>query len=150
MPETAELEIHRPALTGHCYRMRGSAVEADDASLRTWLYRIATNVCLDELADRSRRARLIEDGPAGTMDDPLVAHPPSIGEICNTHTHTEGLFAISCASRTEVDEIVKRAVAAGGRHAMGPMDHGFVYGWSFYDLNGHHWEVLWMDPKVPQ
>jgi predicted lactoylglutathione lyase len=30
------------------------------------------------------------------------------------------------------------------------MDHGFMYGWSFYDLDGHHWEVLWMDPKVAQ
>ena len=33
---------------------------------------------------------------------------------------------------------------------MDPQDHGFMYGWSFYDLDGHHWEVLWMDPKVQQ
>src|SRR5215510_4976537 len=91
--DAAQLETHRTALTGHCYRMLGSAMEADDAvqetmirawrsldrfdgraSLRTWLYRIATNVCLDELADRSRRVRAIEDGPAGTIDDPLVTH----------------------------------------------------------------------------
>ena len=69
-------------------------------------------------------------------------------EICNTNTHTEGLFALSCDSRAEVDEIVKKAVAAGGKHAMDPMDHGFMYGWSFYDLDGHHWEALWMDPKA--
>jgi RNA polymerase sigma-70 factor (ECF subfamily) len=86
----AELEPHRAALTGHCYRMLGSAVEADDAvqdtlvrawkfrdrfdgrsSLRTWLYRIATNVCLDALSDRSRRERPVEEGPEGTVDDPL-------------------------------------------------------------------------------
>ena len=48
----------------------------------------------------------------------------------------------------EVDEMVKKAVAAGGKHAMDPMDHGFMYGWSFYDLDGHHWEVLWMDPAA--
>ncbi|MBK6485699.1 MAG: sigma-70 family RNA polymerase sigma factor [Gemmatimonadetes bacterium] len=88
------LELHRTALTGHCYRMLGSAVDADDAvqeamfrawkalerfdgrsSLRTWLYRIATNVCLDALAARPRRARPFEEGPVGTVHDELVAHP---------------------------------------------------------------------------
>jgi predicted lactoylglutathione lyase len=69
-------------------------------------------------------------------------------EICDTNSHTEGLFALSCTSRAEVDEMVKIAVAAGGKHAMDPMDHGFMYGWSFYDPDGHHWEVLWMDPKA--
>ena len=70
--------------------------------------------------------------------------------LCDTSQATEGLFAISCDSRGEVDELVKKAVAAGGRHAMDPQDHGFMYGWSFYDLDGHHWEVLWMDPAVIQ
>jgi RNA polymerase sigma-70 factor, ECF subfamily len=93
-PPAAELEDHRSALTGHCYRMLGSAVDADDAvqetmvrawrslerfdgrsSLRTWLYRIATNVCLDALADRSRRARPVEEGPAGTVEDALETRP---------------------------------------------------------------------------
>ncbi len=40
------------------------------------------------------------------------------------------------------------SVAVGGRHALDPQDHGFMYGWSFYDPDGHHWEVLWMDPKT--
>lgn len=68
-------------------------------------------------------------------------------QICDTATHTEGLFALSCASRAEVDELVKKAIAAGGTHAQDKMDHGFMYGWSFYDLDGHHWEVFWMDPS---
>jgi uncharacterized protein len=69
-------------------------------------------------------------------------------EICDTRRQTEGLFALSCSSRAEVDELVGKAVAAGGRHAMDPQDHGFMYGWSFYDPDGHHWEVMWMDPKA--
>ena len=68
-------------------------------------------------------------------------------EICDTEKHTEGLFAISCGSREEVDRLVKTALEAGGKHAQKPQDHGFMYGWSFYDLDGHHWEVLWMDLK---
>lgn len=68
--------------------------------------------------------------------------------IGNTATHTECLIALSCTSRAGVDEMVNKAIAAGGKHAMDPMDHGFMYGWSFYDLDGHHWEVLWMNPEA--
>jgi RNA polymerase sigma-70 factor (ECF subfamily) len=94
MGNPAHLEEHRKAINGHCYRMLGSVVEADDAvqetmlrafrsldrfdgraSLRTWMYRIATNVCLDALADRARRERPIEAGPVGTVHDPLVERP---------------------------------------------------------------------------
>jgi RNA polymerase sigma-70 factor (ECF subfamily) len=86
----AQLEPHRSALTGHCYRMLGSSVDADDAvqetmvrawksidgfdgrsNIRTWLYRIATNVCLDAISDRKRRARPVDDGPVGTPEDEL-------------------------------------------------------------------------------
>jgi uncharacterized protein len=69
-------------------------------------------------------------------------------ELCDRNRQTEGLFAISCQSRAEVDAMVKTAIEAGGSHAMDPQDHGFMYGWSFYDLDGHHWEVMWMDPKA--
>jgi predicted lactoylglutathione lyase len=69
-------------------------------------------------------------------------------DLCDASSHTEGLFALSCDSRAEVDALVKKAVSAGGAHAMDPQDHGFMYAWSFYDLDGHHWEVLWMDPKA--
>lgn len=71
-------------------------------------------------------------------------------EPCDTTRQTEGLFALSCDSRAEVDEIVKKALAAGGAQAMDPQDHGFMYGHSFYDPDGHHWEVLWMDPAAIQ
>lgn len=71
-------------------------------------------------------------------------------QLCDTRTHTETLLALSCPSRAAVDDLVKKAVAAGGRHALDPQDHGFMYGWSFYDLDGHHWEVVWMDPAAAQ
>jgi uncharacterized protein len=63
---------------------------------------------------------------------------------------TGALFALGVDSRAAVDEMVQRAVAAGGSHALDPFDHGFMYGWSFYDLDGHHWEVFWMDPAAVQ
>ena len=64
------------------------------------------------------------------------------------HQMTNALFAVGVSSRAEVDEMVHKAVAAGGAHALDPQDHGFMYGWSFYDLDGHHWEVFWMDPSA--
>src|SRR4051812_36610691 len=92
--DVAQLEAHRTALTGHCYRMLGSAFDADDAvqetmvrawrgldrfdgraSLRTWMYCIATNVCLDALSTRSKRARPVDDAPAGNPDGDLETRP---------------------------------------------------------------------------
>jgi predicted lactoylglutathione lyase len=61
---------------------------------------------------------------------------------------TNALFAISVNSRAEVDALVNKAVTAGGSHAADSQDHGFMYTWSFYDPDGHHWEVFWMDPKA--
>ena len=60
-------------------------------------------------------------------------------------TTTAALYSLSCSSREEVDTMVHTAVAHGGTHAAEPMDHGFMYGWSFYDPDGHHWEVFHMD-----
>jgi RNA polymerase sigma-70 factor (ECF subfamily) len=89
----SHLEQHRSALTGHCYRMLGSAIDADDAvqetmvrawkslegfdgrsSLRTWLYRIATHACLDALSDRKRRERPIEGSARGALEERPRAH----------------------------------------------------------------------------
>jgi predicted lactoylglutathione lyase len=69
-------------------------------------------------------------------------------QICDTGSHTEALLALTCESRGEVDALVETAIAAGGQHALEPQDHGFMYGWSFYDPDGHHWEVFWMDPAA--
>ncbi|MFN2594491.1 MAG: RNA polymerase subunit sigma-70, partial [Actinomycetota bacterium] len=90
----SELESYRTELTGHAYRMLGSAFEAEDAvqetlirawknygsfegraALRSWLYRIATNVCLDMLSGAQRRARPMDLGPAQPADVQLLGSP---------------------------------------------------------------------------
>ena len=69
-------------------------------------------------------------------------------QIADTSTSSEALLALSCASREEVDTMAQQALDGGGSHAMDPQDHGFMYARSFYDLDGHHWEVVWMDPAA--
>jgi len=71
-------------------------------------------------------------------------------EVADTTKSNEALLALSCDSRAAVDEMVRKAIDGGGSRAMDPMDQGFMYGWSFYDLDGHHWEPLWMDPNAVQ
>ena len=56
----------------------------------------------------------------------------------------EVLACLSCHSREEVDALVAKALAAGGRAPRPPQDHGFMYGHAFEDLDGHIWELVWM------
>jgi predicted lactoylglutathione lyase len=70
--------------------------------------------------------------------------------ICDTTTHTEALLALSCESRAEVESMLAAAVAADGIDTGHVQDHGFMYGRSFYDLDRHHWELIWMDPAAAQ
>jgi uncharacterized protein len=70
--------------------------------------------------------------------------------ITNAATHTEVINAVSADSREDVDALVHKALAAGGKPSNDPMDYGFMYGWSFQDLDGHLWEVIWMDPAAQQ
>lgn len=70
--------------------------------------------------------------------------------ICDATKQTEAINALSCSSRAEVEAIVKTALGAGGTPAQPPQDHGFMYSESFYDVDGHHWEVVWMDPAHVQ
>lgn len=71
-------------------------------------------------------------------------------EPCDTTRQNEGLFALSCESRAEVDALVRKALDAGGSPAMPAVDHGFMYERSFYDPDGHHWELIWMDEQAAQ
>ncbi len=69
-------------------------------------------------------------------------------EICDTAKNTEVLVCLSSASRNEVDEVVRKAVAAGGKTFNQPQDYGFMYGHAFQDLDGHIWELAYMEPSA--
>ena len=70
--------------------------------------------------------------------------------LADARQQTGALYAIGVDSREEVDELVRKAVASGGAHATEPTDYGFMYMWTFFDPDGHHWEVFWMDPAAVQ
>jgi predicted lactoylglutathione lyase len=65
--------------------------------------------------------------------------------IADARETSEVLICISADSRAAVDEITEQALAAGGREPREKQDHGFMYGRSFEDLDGHIWEPMWMD-----
>jgi predicted lactoylglutathione lyase len=71
-------------------------------------------------------------------------------KIADAKSTAEVAIALNCPSRAAVDEIVNKALAAGGKKFNEPQDHGFMYQWGFEDLDGHVWEYLWMDPAFVQ
>jgi RNA polymerase sigma-70 factor, ECF subfamily len=125
-PAFGELEQHRRELTAHCYRMLGSPFEAEDAvqetllrawrsldrfegrsSLRSWLYRIATNVCLDQLDGKERRARPMDLGPAGA---------PVIENLRTPEVPWLQPLPTDPAEETEARETVRLAFVAALQH----------------------------------
>ncbi|MEY3408069.1 MAG: hypothetical protein RL038_1130 [Actinomycetota bacterium] len=85
-------------------------------------------------------AMLLEDEKfTGFIDKP----------IADTST-VEALIALSCESRDEVERIAEKAFELGARRYKEPDDHGFMFAWGFEDLDGHIWEVFWMNPEYVQ
>ena len=70
--------------------------------------------------------------------------------IADSSKVTEVLTCLSRESRADVDAMVNAAVAAGGKTYAKPQDHGFMYGHGFQDLDGHVWELMWMDTTAVQ
>ena len=68
--------------------------------------------------------------------------------VADATKSTEVLLCLSCQSRAEVDELVGKALAAGGKAPNPPQDHGFMYGHGFEDLDGNQWELTYMDPNA--
>ena len=127
------LEQHRPELTGYCYRMLASPFEADDAvqetmlrawraidrfegraALRSWLYKIATNVCLDMLSARNRRALPMDLGPAR---EPIEANLNIPSEVTWLEPIPDGTLAASDpAEMTVAKETIRLAFVAALQH----------------------------------
>ena len=70
--------------------------------------------------------------------------------IADATTHSLALFTFGVGSRDEVDTVGAAALAAGATEADGAEDHGYMYSRSFFDLDGHPWQVMWMDPDAGQ
>jgi predicted lactoylglutathione lyase len=68
-------------------------------------------------------------------------------EIVDATKSTEVLIALSTESKAEVNAMLDKVIKAGGKEFRQPMDYGFMFSRSFEDLDGHVWEILWMDPK---
>lgn len=69
-------------------------------------------------------------------------------EIVDAATSSEAIFCLSAEGREQVDEVVNKALASGGQASNEPQDHGFMYGWGFQDLDGHLWEVVYIDESA--
>jgi len=69
-------------------------------------------------------------------------------KICDAKKSTEVLIALSVESKGKVDRMVGKALAAGGKEAREPEDHGWMYGRSFEDVDGHIWEIFHMDESA--
>ncbi|GEO09086.1 VOC family protein [Segetibacter aerophilus] len=67
------------------------------------------------------------------------------GEIADATKSTESIICLSAENREQVDEMVRKAIDAGGSTYKEAQDHGFMYGHGYQDLDGHLWEIMWMD-----
>jgi predicted lactoylglutathione lyase len=70
-------------------------------------------------------------------------------DVADARQCTESIICLSAESREKVDEMIKKAVDAGGSIYNDPQDHGFMYGHGYQDLDGHLWEIMWMDGTTP-
>ena len=69
-------------------------------------------------------------------------------EICDTSRDAEAIIALSLESREKVDQLMSKAIGAGGTEPRKAQDHGWMYGRNFQDIDGHLWEVFWMDESA--
>lgn len=69
-------------------------------------------------------------------------------EVVDTTISAEAIFCLQAESRNQVDELVNKALSSGGKSYSEPIDHGFMYIWGFQDVDGHLWEIAYMDEST--
>ena len=101
-----------------------------------------------QFTDETATCMIVSDGIFVMLltEDKFKTFTPKA--ICDATKSTEVLLCLSCESREKVDEMVCKAVAAGGTTYNEPQDHGFMYGHGYQDLDGHIWELIYMEPDA--
>lgn len=104
-----------------------------------------------QFTDETAACMVISD----TIYSMLITEPKfktfTTKELADGHATKEVIVCLSCESRKKVDEMISKAVAAGGTAwPEAPLDYGFMYYHGFEDLDGHHWEIMYMDPNHVQ
>ncbi len=102
----------------------------------------------DQFSDENTACLVIEENICAMLMTPTRFADFVVGDVADATRTTEVLLALSAESREEVDRISDAALAAGGADWKPAQDHGFMYGRSFTDPDGHVWEVVWMDPAA--
>jgi predicted lactoylglutathione lyase len=102
----------------------------------------------DKFSDEACVCMVVNDQAFAMLMDKARFADFAPTQLADPHVTTQALFALSADSREAVDEFADKALANGGRQARDATDYGFMYGRSFHDLDGHVWEVMWMDPKA--
>lgn len=105
----------------------------------------------EKFEDETTTCMVINDGASYAMlmekpkFDEFTAKP-----VADPTAATQTIVALSAADRADVDRFADTALANGGSEAKPAQDFGFMYGRSFYDIDGHHWEVMWMDEAAAE
>jgi hypothetical protein len=98
--------------------------------------------------DQNAAAMIVNDGSVVMLLKEEFFGTFTTKELVDPTKSVETIIALSAESREDVDAFADRALEIGGSPANEPMEMGFMYGRSFHDPDGHHWEVFWMDPEA--
>jgi predicted lactoylglutathione lyase len=103
----------------------------------------------EQLANENMQAIVVSDDIYVLLVEESQFRRITKKEIPDTATTSEAVLQLQVESRERVDELADQAFAAGALPANEPNDQGFIYGRSFRDLDGHHWDVFWINPGPP-
>ena len=120
---------------------------ADVAASRSFFTALGFTIN-EQFSDENTACVVVEENIYAMVMNPARFADFVVGEIADARRTTEVLLALSADSREDVDRMRSTALAHGGSEWKPNQDHGFMYGASFADPDGHVWEVVWMDPAA--